>query len=593
MQHDDRYHELLGLDPDVSSPNLFQLLNVDSDKLSEEEVEKRFKEQMTKLQHNRSPKHKEFIEYLKGELKTARRTLTDDEALEEYKDGLKRNATRRLERTMKPVLAEGRLSDRGEKALIDEAIALGLTPEDARAIITEALGAAGVRRESPIPSPGPTSIPTPTSGGGRTKHVDKPAAAMERIEIKIPKLRESPKPPPQPSLKSPEPKIFGNDGKQIPERKGTGPLAQKSAADAVDEELKEKKRVRTSWMAALKGGIDLGDAPKPKRRFVPLRALGLFAIVLFLGVTISAIAMPRWFVRVISVASPWIGDETVDRIARLLGVEHAGGSTNATTELLIDTRLAKLEASLGADLPVEAFRRMRVVDEWIANLTRNGDTAATGARTRFDEIASRYAPVAAEAITTLAASWTADARRTLETGGSHAIVAARDDIAEFVHMCEWVAARGNAVNDEALATLKAVKKQCDDAVAARYFALTFNDLAEARDRGFATGPRRSLRPQAFELLAGGRVDLTHAYDQARIEFTTALNAATADEPIGALIVDFAVGTGAAASRISVTLAGGEIRITRASGGNTASLCDPIAVSPAIAASTGLRAPRRR
>ena len=48
---------------------------------------------------------------------------------------------------MKPVLAEGRLSDRGEAALVEEAELLGLSPDEAKEIITEALQAANATRE--------------------------------------------------------------------------------------------------------------------------------------------------------------------------------------------------------------------------------------------------------------------------------------------------------------------------------------------------------------------------------------------------------------------------------------------------------------
>ena len=75
---DNRYHELLGLDSAIEQPTYYELLNLAPAAATIEAVEKNYKEQMTKLQHIKNPKHKGFIEFLKDELRNAKSTLSNE-----------------------------------------------------------------------------------------------------------------------------------------------------------------------------------------------------------------------------------------------------------------------------------------------------------------------------------------------------------------------------------------------------------------------------------------------------------------------------------------------------------------------------------
>ena len=81
---ENRYHDLLGLPEEVEEPDFYQLLGIDRKSLNGETVDSSFKSQMTKLQHIENPRHKEFIEFLKGEIKRARTILTDPGRRQHY-----------------------------------------------------------------------------------------------------------------------------------------------------------------------------------------------------------------------------------------------------------------------------------------------------------------------------------------------------------------------------------------------------------------------------------------------------------------------------------------------------------------------------
>ena len=81
---ENRFHELLGLPEEVNDPDYYQMLGIERTVTDAAAIEARFKEQMTRVQHIENPRHKEFIEFLKGELKRARAILTDDGRRKEY-----------------------------------------------------------------------------------------------------------------------------------------------------------------------------------------------------------------------------------------------------------------------------------------------------------------------------------------------------------------------------------------------------------------------------------------------------------------------------------------------------------------------------
>jgi len=141
-----RYNELLGLSPEVGDPDYYQLLELERGWVDTAEVEERFKQQMVKLQNIHSPKHKEFIEFLKGELKKARGILTDPVRRRQYDAEVKQERTAELRKLAQHMLVDGTLSQQGEISLVEEGKRIGLEVPDIKRVIEQELKTLGAAR---------------------------------------------------------------------------------------------------------------------------------------------------------------------------------------------------------------------------------------------------------------------------------------------------------------------------------------------------------------------------------------------------------------------------------------------------------------
>ena len=145
---ENRYHELLGIPEEVEDPDYYQLLELDRSGIGNERVEARFKAQMTKLQQNENPRHKEFLEFLKGELKRARGILTDPARRSEYDKELAEERAGELHKLLSHMLVDGKLSSQAELSIIEEGRNLGLEGSLIRSVIDQELERTGARRVS-------------------------------------------------------------------------------------------------------------------------------------------------------------------------------------------------------------------------------------------------------------------------------------------------------------------------------------------------------------------------------------------------------------------------------------------------------------
>jgi len=143
---ENRFHELLGLPEEVSDPDHYQLLGVDRTVTDAAAIEARFKEQMTRVQHIENPRHKEFLEFLKGELKRARATLTDEARRREYDQELSEERGEELRKVLSHMLVDGTLSAVAEVSVITEGRNLGLEGAFIRQVVDEELRKAGAKR---------------------------------------------------------------------------------------------------------------------------------------------------------------------------------------------------------------------------------------------------------------------------------------------------------------------------------------------------------------------------------------------------------------------------------------------------------------
>jgi hypothetical protein len=133
---DPRYSELLGIDAAIENPDYFQLLSLESSAQFEEEtVEVAYKEAIARLQKVTSPKHKEFVEFLKGEVKTARRTLGNTKTRGEYERELRNKRVDEFRKMFEKVTRDHILSAIDEIGVIKDATRLGLARTEAKALL--------------------------------------------------------------------------------------------------------------------------------------------------------------------------------------------------------------------------------------------------------------------------------------------------------------------------------------------------------------------------------------------------------------------------------------------------------------------------
>lgn len=141
-----RYNELLGTPAEIGDPDYYQLLELERGWIDVAEVEEKFKQQMSKLQNIHSPKHKEFIEFLKGELKKSRAILTDVSRRRQYDAELKHERVGELRKLAVHMLVDGTLSQQGEISLVEEGKHLGLEVPDIRRVIEDEIKKRGATR---------------------------------------------------------------------------------------------------------------------------------------------------------------------------------------------------------------------------------------------------------------------------------------------------------------------------------------------------------------------------------------------------------------------------------------------------------------
>ena len=141
-----RYNELLGVPNHIRDPDLYQLLGLDRARFDGEAVEGAYKERMASLQAIKSPKHKSFIEFLKGELRRAKTTLVHPGRRAEYDAELYEERRHQLARILDVVLADGVLRQVEEERVRDLALEVGLLEAETALLIDEELQARGARR---------------------------------------------------------------------------------------------------------------------------------------------------------------------------------------------------------------------------------------------------------------------------------------------------------------------------------------------------------------------------------------------------------------------------------------------------------------
>ncbi len=142
-----RWNELLGVPEEIRHPNLYQILGLDEQTFAADQVEPAFRERMSRVQALKSTKHKEFLEFVKGELRRGLRVLTSTEQRRTYDAELRAERIGELRRILVPTLAAGVLVGAAERSLLATAVLdLGMSEPEALAVIEDELARSGAIR---------------------------------------------------------------------------------------------------------------------------------------------------------------------------------------------------------------------------------------------------------------------------------------------------------------------------------------------------------------------------------------------------------------------------------------------------------------
>lgn len=212
-----RYNELLGVPNDVRDPDLYQLLGLDRVGFDPEAVDEAYKERMRRLQAVRSPKHKSFIEFLKGELRRARTALTDPARRAEYDAELLDERREQLGRILDVVLADGLLTPVEEVRIRAVAADVGLLPGETDAILTDELRARGARREEAAPAPGGEERPARAASSLEIQRVVERRLRPGTGAAARPSRRPPPPTPSRPARRPPTPTPARAPRRELPE----------------------------------------------------------------------------------------------------------------------------------------------------------------------------------------------------------------------------------------------------------------------------------------------------------------------------------------------------------------------------------------
>lgn len=144
---DERYQKLLGIDPADETPTYYELFCIDRSETDEPTIEAAYKTQIRKLQAIRTSKDKGFIEFLKEELRKARRILTNVERRKEYDVSLQEDAVETFKEFVQPLMALGQITRSVFDTMVAKGVSDGLEEAVAAQIITEMAAESGATIE--------------------------------------------------------------------------------------------------------------------------------------------------------------------------------------------------------------------------------------------------------------------------------------------------------------------------------------------------------------------------------------------------------------------------------------------------------------
>ncbi len=210
---DERYHKILGIEPADEIPTYYELLGIDRDQTDPDVIEKAYKTQIRKAQEIRTSKDKGFLEFLKEELRTARRTLVDAQKRQAYDESLLADTVASFKEFVQPLMALGRISKSVLDTMIAKGVSDGLSEEHALKVVEETAAANGAVVETeeapPAPAPAPEveeEEPFDPAGVEDPTFADEadavaPQGARGEVVLRAPERRPPPEAPARPTVR--------------------------------------------------------------------------------------------------------------------------------------------------------------------------------------------------------------------------------------------------------------------------------------------------------------------------------------------------------------------------------------------------------
>lgn len=161
---DERYKKFLGIEPHEEVPTYYELMGIASDEQDTEVIEKAYKTQIRKLQQIRTSKDAGFIEFLKEEMRTARRVLTKPEKRKEYDQSLAAGALDGFKGFVGSLMVMGHINKTLYDTMVSRGVADGLSEAQAVEAIEALAKEHGATLEKTDPAGTPPAAPAEDSG---------------------------------------------------------------------------------------------------------------------------------------------------------------------------------------------------------------------------------------------------------------------------------------------------------------------------------------------------------------------------------------------------------------------------------------------
>ena len=158
---DERYKKFLGIEPNDEVPTYYELFDVSRDEQDPAVLEKAYKTQIRKLQEIRTSKDKGFIEFLKEELRSAKRILPNPQKRKEYDEGLQATALEAFRGFVGSLMVMGHINKTLYDTMVQRGVADGLSEASAKSAIEVLAREHGATLETEAsapsaPAPGPS-----------------------------------------------------------------------------------------------------------------------------------------------------------------------------------------------------------------------------------------------------------------------------------------------------------------------------------------------------------------------------------------------------------------------------------------------------